>query len=175
VAILLGPGLAGVDAQIEYTDSHLSGSGGAAVAGAGRVLRVGWLDAATGQHWSVVSVYAPNDDGERAAFFGDDGPLALALSAGPAGAHVLVAGDFNCVLGADDSSAPTAAREATARGATALRSRLAGAGLSDVWQTHLARGGAPAVGDNPYTYWATSGSSARRLDRVYASASLFFF
>lgn len=172
VAVLLGPGLAGADAHIEFTDCPSPDSGGAGAASSGRVLRVGWLDAATGQHWSVVSVYAPNDDGERAAFFRDDGPLALALAAGPPGAHIIAAGDFNCILSTDDSTAPTAASEATARGATALRGCLAGAGLSDVWQTHLARGGRAAAGDGPFTYWATSGTSARRLDRVYATPSL---
>ena len=80
-------------------------------------------------------MYAPNDDNERASFFGDDGPLARALAAGPPGAHILAAGDFNCILDSDDSTAPTAPDEATARGATALRGRLAAAGLADVWQT----------------------------------------
>ena len=167
MAILLGPDLAGAEACVEFTDSSRDAS-----ADAGRVLRVGWPDSITGQHWSVISVYAPNDDGERAAFFGAGGPLAAALAAGPPGAHILVAGDFNCILDADDSTAPTAASEAMARGAAALRSCLAGAGLSDVWQTHLARGGSRASGDAPYTYWATSGTSARRLDRVYTTASL---
>jgi hypothetical protein len=69
VAVLLGPGLAGADAHIDFSDGPSPDSSEAGAASSGRVLRVGWPDAATGQHWSVVIVYAPNDDGERAAFF----------------------------------------------------------------------------------------------------------
>ncbi|KAI8462203.1 MAG: hypothetical protein J3K34DRAFT_476551 [Monoraphidium minutum] len=56
VAILLGPGLAGVDASTEYTDdAGRDGDDATVVADSGRVLRVGWPDPLTGQHWSAIS------------------------------------------------------------------------------------------------------------------------
>ena len=61
VAVLFSPGFAGRDIQTEHTD--------AAAAEGGRVLRIGWTDAATGQRWAVVAVYAPNGETDQREFF----------------------------------------------------------------------------------------------------------
>ena len=162
VAVLFGSGFEGNDFQLEYSSS---GAGGEA---AGRVLRVGWRDAGSQQRWSVVAVYAPNDDAARRDFFSQGGPVARALAAGRAGAHVVVTGDFNCILDADDSSSPSGAAETASAGAVALRGLLAGAGLADAWLTHRARSAAP---DGRFTHFPARGC-ARRLDRAYVSQSL---
>ncbi len=94
--------------------------------------------------------------------------MARALAAGPAGAHVVMAGDFNCIIDADDSSSPSGAAETTSAGAVALRGLLAGAGLADAWLTHRARSTAP---DGRFAHFPARGC-ARRLDRAYVSPSL---
>jgi hypothetical protein len=123
---------------------------------AGRVLRVGWRDNGSQQRWSVVAVYAPNDDAERRDLFSPGGPVASALTGGPAGDHVIMPGDFNCILHAEDSSSPSSAAEAALAGAVVLRGLLAGAGLADAWLTHRARSTAP---DGRFTHTDARGGS----------------
>ena len=174
VAILLGNSICSNsdDTAIEFTDAAAGGDDG------GRVLRVGWRDPLTGAHWSLVAVYAPNDEPARRLFFAADGPLARALAAGPPAAGLIVAGDFNCILDPADSSAPSAVAEAASGSATALRGLLAGAGLADAWleartwasASRSRGGGGPAAG-GAFTFFAATGS-ARRLDRIYLSDSL---
>ena len=174
VAILLGTNICSNsdDAAIEFSDATDGGDDG------GRVLRVGWRDPLTGERWSLVGVYAPNDEPGRREFFAADGPLSRALAAGPAAAAVVIAGDFNCVMDPADSSAATAVDEAGSGSASALRSLLAGAGLADAWLEGRAwaaagqrRGGRVPAAGGAYTFFAATGS-ARRLDRIYISDSL---
>lgn len=144
----------------------------------GRALRVSWIDEQQQQPMAVVAAYAPTEDaqGPQQHFFGATGELAAALDAGDPAAHVLLCGDFNCVLEAADSTAPNAAAQAAKRGACALRSLITQHNLTDLWLTHrtamppqsAAFGGA---GDARFTHWPAAGA-ARRLDRVYASAPL---
>ena len=136
--------------------------------GGGRVLRVGWRDESGSQPWAVVAAYAPNASTEQASFFGARGPLWAALAAGEAGARVLLAGDFNCVLHAADSSAQSAAAQAAHAGACALRSLITHFNLTDLWLHSSQPSGAPQA--DRFTHWPASGA-ARRLDRVYASAA----
>lgn len=142
------------------------------ISASGRVLRVGWQDGDSGQKWAVVAAYAPNAGVEQQQFFATGGPLHAALSCGDAAARVLLAGDFNCVLHAADSSAADAPHQAALPAACALRSLLVTFNLSDVWLHQ--QGGIPSSGRHPggqcFTYWAPCGT-ARRLDRIYASAS----
>ena len=98
------------------------------------MLRVGWRDATTGDAWSVVAVYAPNGEADRRAFFAAGGPLARALAAGPAGANIVLAGDFNCILEPADTSAPASAVAEAAR--TLLAQRWATACLAAVAANH---------------------------------------
>lgn len=163
VAVLFKAGFPGTDFNVEFTDAS------SAPDRRGRVLRIGWRDSQTNEHWSVIAAYAPNSDVDQQVFFAQDGPLAQALRSGPTGATVVLAGDFNCVLDADDSSAPTAAAQAATPGANALRELLAQSQLGDAWQHYRARHQAD---DSQYTYWSTSGGTARRLDRAYVSSSL---
>ena len=62
-------------------------------------MRVGWQDSQTGERWSVLAAYAPNNDVDQRSFFSANGPLWGALQAGPQQANVMLAGDFNCILG----------------------------------------------------------------------------
>ncbi|KAI8462204.1 MAG: Endonuclease/exonuclease/phosphatase [Monoraphidium minutum] len=150
VGILFKHGFPADDVCVEYG----GGPQQAAAAGtAGRVLRVGWRDPASHQRWSVVAVYAPNADDEQAQFFAADGPLSEALAAGPAAAHVVLAGDFNCITDSMDSSSPNAAQQAATRGAQALRELTAHFSLADAWQHHRAR--RPGASGEVYTHWAT--------------------
>ena len=168
VAILFRAGFSGSDVRVEFSDSS-SNALPAPSYGAGRVLRVGWQDLPTGQRWSVVALYAPNSESARQSFFSTEGPVWKALSAGPADSHVVLAGDFNCVLDAEDSSASSAAAQAAAPGSNALRDLSVHFRLSDAWQHYRSRHSAT---DSPYTYWATSCSTARRLDRIYTSSDV---
>ena len=174
VAILLGTNICSNndDTAIEFTDTTAGSDEG------GRVLRVGWRDPLTGDRWSLVAVYAPNDEPARREFFAADGPLARAVAAGPATARLIVAGDFNCIVDPADSTAASAVTEAASGSATALRGLLAGAGLADAWlegrawaTTGHRRGGRAHAAGGAFTFFAATGS-ARRLDRVYVSDSL---
>ncbi|KAI8462473.1 MAG: hypothetical protein J3K34DRAFT_476103 [Monoraphidium minutum] len=105
---------------------------------------------------------------------------AAALPPAPAGAggggrvyrnaHVVLAGDFNCITDSMDSSSPNAAQQAATRGAQALRELTAHFSFADAWQHHRAR--RPGASGEVYTHWATCGGTARRLDRVYVSSPL---
>lgn len=161
VAVLFAPGFAGIDIQTDYSD-------GAATDG-GRVLRVGWTDSATGQRWAVVAIYAPNLNAAQRAFFAPTGPVWAALEAGYREATVLVAGDFNCILEADDGSTAAAAAQAASEAAAALRGLVVHFNLTDAWRQCRSRA-APSTVDCPFTHIATHGGSARRLDRVYVTA-----
>ena len=165
VAILFTPGFDGEDITVEFTDT----AEGSADGDTGRLLRVGWREPQTEQRWSVVVVYAPINDRDRALFFADGGPASRALAAGPRGAHVVVAGDFNCILDEADSSAPTAAAQAAMACANGLRALAASAGLVDAWLAARARAATAAGAEDRHTYWATNGTTARRLDRAYVS------
>ena len=168
VAVLLSPAFDGVNPSIEFTDYNDDEDA------RGRVLRVGWRDATTDDAWSMVAVYAPNGEADRRAFFAAGGPLARALAAGPAGANIVLAGDFNCILDPADTSAPASAvAEAAAGGATALRGLLAGAGLADTWLELCHRPSARRRRhpDGRFTHFPSLGAS-RRLDRAYVSDAL---
>ena len=147
----------------------------------GRLLRVGWRDAAA-RPWAVVAAYAPNDEAAQRRFFGPDGPLRAALASGNAAARVLLCGDFNCILEPEDTSSQRGARDAAAPPARALRSALVDAGLSDAWLESRQRGGAAAgaatatvaaahAACTRFTHPSSNGT-ARRLDRVYVSSDL---
>ena len=78
VAILLGGHICS-DTDVDTTFIEFSNADAVAAGGdGGRVLRVGWRDAPTGASWSVVAVYAPNDEAARRAFFAPGGPLSRA-------------------------------------------------------------------------------------------------
>jgi exonuclease III len=72
VAILFKNSFAATEVAVEYSDSaapHAADATGGPSADGGRVLRVGWPDAHTGERWSVVAVYAPNRDADQEQFF----------------------------------------------------------------------------------------------------------
>jgi exonuclease III len=87
-----------------------------------------------GHQWVVMVVYAPAEQGLRASFFSRQ--LHQACAARPAGASMIVAGDWNCVTSQLDLS--------TDRGLPARNSRLVGGaqltevqqeqGLEDAWR-----------------------------------------
>lgn len=164
VALLFPAGFDGDDLGVEFSDAD--GSEG----DTGRALRVGWAEPQTGQRWSVVVVYAPTNDKDRARFFGRGGTVARAMAAGPPTAHTILVGDFNCVLDDEDSTSPAAATQASMACANGLRDLTTRAGLVDAWLTARARARPGMQTSDRFTYWATNGPTARRLDRVYLPA-----
>ena len=165
VALLFTPGFDGEDLGVEFSDAEGGGDGDS-----GRVLRVGWAEPQTGHRWSVVVVYAPTNDQDRARFFAEGGPVARALAAGPRSAHTILAGDFNCILDGEDSTSAAAMAQASMGCANGLRDLTVRAGLVDAWLAVRARAHAGAQRQDRFTYWATNGPTARRLDRVYVAA-----
>lgn len=159
VAILIRTGLVpeGQSVSVEYRDHGVE---------TGRLLRVGWDT--QGMHFSVLAVYAPHRPADRPAFF--SGAFADAvLLPGLAGAALVVAGDFNCVLHERDiRPAPGQLVSGSCRlvGSQELRLVCAAANLVDAWRqlhqhsvayTHTAAGPHPSAG---------------RIDACFVSASL---
>ena len=102
------------------------------------------------------SVYAPSIGADRAAFFTD---LAVQLTTDR---HLLVGGDWNCVLQPADEQQPCHSRQV---GAAALAALMAQFNLVDAWPGH-GRG-------RGYTHPATAKPcSAARLDRWLVSAAV---
>eukprot|EP00775_Hariotina_reticulata_P015248 gene15248-biopygen2616 len=90
VGILLKAGLLPPDCHpvVEYRDDQATEPG--------RLLRVGWALPGN-QHLSVVAVYAPCETASRPAFFAEAFADAV-LQPQFQHSHLIVAGDFNCVL-----------------------------------------------------------------------------
>lgn len=118
----------------------------------GRVVRV---DCDLLHHaLTVLCVYAPATVEGRAAFFDSLGPLV------PADRHVVMGGDFNCVLDPLDESTRSQHR---AGGAPALRRLMQSAVLVDVWRGRN-------HGRREYTHVGSAApASAARLDRFLVS------
>ena len=118
----------------------------------GRLLRV---DCSLLQHpLTMVCVYAPTQTtgSQRAAFFDS---MAQQL---PAGRHLLVGGDFNCVLSDLDENTPSQHRRA---GTERLRATMEAASLQDVWRQRHSQ-------QRQYTHHSFlpgGGVSSARLDR----------
>lgn len=151
VCLVLGPSLAHSDPRQVVHD-----------VGAGRALRVDVT--VQSRLVSLVGIYAPAQPAERASFFTDQlGPL-LPTDGSP----IVLGGDFNCVLDAEDCVYPpgVAAPAHSSRfvGSDVLAPLMAVHGLVDVWrQSH---GTARA-----YTHWSAPANSGARLDRWLLSAS----
>jgi exonuclease III len=121
VAILVRAGISVGSPTIQYRDAD------------GRLLRVG-LKLQDDTLCSFLAVYAPTEPGHRTAFFA--GPCSEACAAGPAGASLMVAGDFNCVVSARDVQTATGLPEGNSRlvGGPALAQLQEERGLRDVWR-----------------------------------------
>ena len=106
------------------------------------------------QDTTICNVYAPSGSSQRAArenFFSETLPYYLRHRT----THVVLAGDFNCVLRTCDSSSPNTS--------PALKAVVQQMQLHDVWEKLCAR-------DAGYTYVCRNAQS--RLDRIYTSSSL---
>ena len=105
-------------------------------------------------HLTCVNLYAPSGSRqrtERAEFFAHDVTPVLAA----AGEHIIMAGDFNCVLRDQDTTGKTPKCPELAAVIHDLR-------LQDAW---------PALRQDPgHTFFA--GGMSARLDRVYASPTV---
>ena len=123
VAVLVRAGLAVQDVRVHHTDAE------------GRILGIS-LTSEAGHLWVVIGAYAPVLPGERDAFF--SGPMQAAMASVPAGASVLVAGDWNCVTSAQDIAIPQGNPQQNSRlvGGASLTAMQQTHGLSDVWR-HL--------------------------------------
>lgn len=117
----------------------------------GRVCAVDVLH--RGEAIRVISVHAPNAIADRKTFFTN---LRQYLSTPM---KTILAGDFNCVLGAQDSSTPMMSD--SSRGE--LKRLLRDYDLQDVTEVALA----PTPG---FTHW--QGTCHSRLDRIYSSSDL---
>lgn len=106
----------------------------------------------------ILAVYAPAEGGNtRAAFFEGLAPFLDTTRT------VLMGGDFNCVLGAEDEAAPSPCRQ---QGAEQLHSLVAAHSLADPWAA--CRGRTPQ--GRGFTHPATAKQcSPARLDRWYVS------
>lgn len=122
VAILIRAGLVDDTPTVEHRDAE------------GRLLRVG-LNLKDSTHCSFLAVYAPTEPQNRAPFFA--GPCTAACAAGPAGAFLLMGGDFNCVASAQDVQTSSGLPEANSRmiGGPALTHLQEERGLCDVWRS----------------------------------------
>ena len=131
----------------------------------GRLIRVEW--GAALQPIAVVSVYAPVTSGPRRLFFGPEGRLQAALHAGSGTTcHLLVGGDFNCVLEGRDIINPTnQGSEGRLAGSMELHALLAASGLCDAWRVR-----------NRFvseaTHFATNSPSGGRIDMWQVSQQL---
>ena len=158
VGILLKAGVVpdGHQPTVEYTDDQAEEPG--------RVLRVGW-DLPNNQHLSVLAVYAPCEAPLRSAFF--SGPFAdAALQPQHLHSHLIVAGDFNCVLSTQDiQPAPGQPASASGRlqGAQDMQLVCHAAAVQDAWRTLH-----PQLRE--YTHHtAGQHTSAGRIDAVWVS------
>ena len=136
-----------------------------AVAQDGRILRVD--GSIFGEPDAFVCVYAPastEQANERAVFF--EGPLAAALPRPEEGIHVVMGGDFNCILDpAQDRTNPLAPSASRSLGARQLTQVLVEHGLIDAWREQHPVG-------RDFTHWSASSRSGARLDRIYVSPGL---
>jgi hypothetical protein len=133
----------------------------------GRVLRVEWGGAA-GPVVGVLGVYAPCVAQARRRFLAADADLATAMAAGSHAAHLLVAGDFNCVLEQRDVLGQAGPQGGgRMQGSTQLAALMAAHGLVDAWRSMHAAGTDP-------THVAAHGSttSAGRIDMWLVPAHL---
>eukprot|EP00775_Hariotina_reticulata_P001284 gene1284-biopygen2553 len=134
----------------------------------GHLLRVGWALPGN-QHLSVVAVYAPCEAASRPAFFAEAFAEAV-LQPQFQHSHLIVAGDFNCVLEQRDVQ-PTlgqpAGNSSRLQGAQDMRLVCQAAALQDAWCTLH-----PAQCDNTH-HSAGQHASAGRTDAVWVSQDLF--
>eukprot|EP00775_Hariotina_reticulata_P015037 gene15037-biopygen719 len=156
-AVLLPPDCHPV---VEYRDDQATEPG--------RLLRVGWALPGN-QHLSVVAVYAPCEAASRPAFFAEAFADAV-LQPQFQHSHLIVAGDFNCVLEQRDVQ-PTlgqpAGNSSRVQGAQDMRLVCQAAALQDAWRTLH-----PAQCD--YTHHsAGQHASAGRIDAVWVSQDPF--
>jgi len=130
--------------------------------GAGRVLRLDLTIQA--QLTSLIMVYGPAQADQRRAFYQD----AIRPFMPADGRPTLLAGDFNCVLDADDCvyspGAPGPSTNTRLIGAAQLGALMQEYQLHDVWREahHDTRA---------YTHWSRPAQSGGRLDRWLASSS----
>ena len=106
------------------------------------------------QNTTICNIYAPSGSAQRAArenFFNETLPYYLRHRT----THVILAGDFNCVLRTRDSSSPNTS--------PALKAAVQQLQLHDVWEKLCPR-------DAGYTYVCRNAQS--RLDRIYVSSNL---
>ena len=161
VAILLKAGIVPTNQQpqVEYMDATENEPG--------RLLRVGW-DLPDNQHLSVLAVYAPCEAASRPAFFA--GPFADAVLLPQCQhSHLIVAGDFNCVLEQRDvQPAPGQAASTSARlhGAQDLQLVCQAADLQDAWRSLH-----PQQRDCTH-HVAGQHTSGGRIDAVWVSQDL---
>ena len=135
----------------------------------GTLLRIGFEHRAA--RYAVVCVYAPSVPQARPAFYSASLPAALPSPSDleASGAHLLVAGDFNCIeSAADQLGGNTAAYACRFQGfRDGLQPVQHRYGLVDAWRRlHPAGCGATHRASNAH------GSSAARLDRWLAPATL---
>jgi Reverse transcriptase (RNA-dependent DNA polymerase) len=126
----------------------------------GRLLRVEWTRPGSSVPVAIVAVYAPCVQNQRLTFLRQTGPLAAALAAGSgAAAHVLVGGDFNCVLDQRDIVGlvhPMGGGRM--RGSVQLQALMSAHGLVDAWQSN--RGPRPTE----FTHVCQASKTAGRID-----------
>ncbi|GBF91902.1 hypothetical protein Rsub_04626, partial [Raphidocelis subcapitata] len=170
VGVLLSSHLQATQISVDFSDDD------------GRVLRVGWRDAAA-RPWAAVAVYAPNDDAGQRRLFGPSGPLRAALASGSAAARVLLsAAAAGAARFTHPSSCGTARRLDRVYISAALlpmvrqcRHLPLGSWPGDHCAVLFAlgepRAPAAAAGAARFTHPSSCGT-ARRLDRVYVSAAL---
>ena len=114
----------------------------------GRGISVEW------NGWCVVNIYAPSGAEkrrEREDFFATELPILLQHSP----EHVVLGGDFNCVLSQNDCTGKPVY-------SGALQTVVRGYNLNDVWEAGPMRG--------VYTHYTRQG--ATRIDRIYLSGEL---
>ena len=128
----------------------------------GRLLRIDFT--IQGQPLALVAVYGPAQPEARRAFYQEDIQPMLPADGRP----LIVAGDFNCVLGANDCvyppGQPPPATNSRMTGAAAVRALMEEVQLRDVW-----REAHPT--DKAFTHWSQSANSGARLDRCLVSTS----
>ena len=109
---------------------------------------------------AVVNVYAPNNDSEKQAFLDDLAEVISSIQS----EHILVCGDFNCVLSNDlDIISGEKHSENTVNKFNELIGNL---DLYDTWRLFNPQ-------DKEFTWFRNNPFIARRLDYVLTNANLF--
>ena len=102
----------------------------------------------------IINIYAPSGTArkqDRENFYNNEVPYIIAT----AGEHILLGGDFNCILNPTDATGGY-------NYSRALQELIQGLAMIDTWQTNTDR--------RVYTHISASGAS--RLDRIYVTKEL---